>query len=404
MLKTPIRLDELLARDVAVQWFEGVALIQGACREILARDPSDRGFPSASDIAIGPDGSVAIGRSSGTDGASTAAHLLARMLSDDVPVRLRLLVSQATGKESPYPTVAELASALAYFERPDGDNLIRQLFERAASAPGRAQTTPETKAATEKRAPAPPTEPRRPKRGSAPLIVGAIALILGSVSVAWLFASPSASGRLAETVASLTAALRQDDGAAAASTPAQPQKAATEVRNRVARSTKPNAPRAAASVTGRPLAAAAITVPAWLPPLPRLDRREALLSWDAPEVPMIFRQTIEIIGSRPAGPTASSQTETAHLYSKSDPGVVPPRAVYPRLPDETLVARVPEDRTILELVIATDGLVERVKLETAPRDIHEFMLVSAAKTWQFAPATVNGRPVRFRHRLAIVLP
>ena len=56
---------------------------------------------------------------------------------------------------------------------------------------------------------------------------------------------------------------------------------------------------------------------------------------------------------------------------------------------------------MLDLVVAADGQVERVRLRTAPRDVDEFMLVSAAKAWRFDPATVHGQPVRFRHSVAI---
>ena len=57
--------------------------------------------------------------------------------------------------------------------------------------------------------------------------------------------------------------------------------------------------------------------------------------------------------------------------------------------------------TILDLLVAADGRVEHVRLRTPPRDVHEFMLVSAAKAWRFEPATVQGRPVRFRLSVAI---
>ena len=59
---------------------------------------------------------------------------------------------------------------------------------------------------------------------------------------------------------------------------------------------------------------------------------------------------------------------------------------------------------MLDLLISTDGRVEHVRLRTPPRDVHEFMLVSAAKAWRFDPATVHGRPVRFLHSVAITSP
>jgi outer membrane biosynthesis protein TonB len=56
---------------------------------------------------------------------------------------------------------------------------------------------------------------------------------------------------------------------------------------------------------------------------------------------------------------------------------------------------------MLELTITADGLVARVRLLTTPRNIHEFMFLSAAKAWRFAPARIGDRPVRFRHTIIL---
>ena len=60
------------------------------------------------------------------------------MLSEDVPVRLRLIVAQATGADTAYPTLEDFSTALAYFERPDSNQVLKALFERAMAAPVRA--------------------------------------------------------------------------------------------------------------------------------------------------------------------------------------------------------------------------------------------------------------------------
>ena len=51
-----IRLDDLLARDVSPQWFEGVALVQELCRQLAAASGSDDAFPGASQITLASDG------------------------------------------------------------------------------------------------------------------------------------------------------------------------------------------------------------------------------------------------------------------------------------------------------------------------------------------------------------
>jgi hypothetical protein len=45
-----------------------------------------------------------------------------------------------------------------------------------------------------------------------------------------------------------------------------------------------------------------------------------------------------------------------------------------------------------------------VRLHTRPRDIRDVMLVSAAKSWRFEPATLDGQAVKYRLRVWINLP
>ena len=47
-----LRLDDLLARDINVQWFEAVAVIQAVCRQGAAGSRSAAGFPGAHDIVL----------------------------------------------------------------------------------------------------------------------------------------------------------------------------------------------------------------------------------------------------------------------------------------------------------------------------------------------------------------
>jgi hypothetical protein len=112
-----------------------------------------------------------------------------------------------------------------------------------------------------------------------------------------------------------------------------------------------------------------------------------------------------------SGPTEAAQTYVIIasepwvrapnlIYSKADSGVTPPRQVYPALPAQP-PTEMKSAFTVVDLVIAPDGLVERVHLRTTPRDIHEFMLLSAAKAWRFEPALLDGRPVRFLLSVAL---
>ena len=57
----------------------------------------------------------------------------------------------------------------------------------------------------------------------------------------------------------------------------------------------------------------------------------------------------------------------------------------------------------LEFIVDESGAVEHVHLVSPANRYHERMLVAAAKTWQFRPATREGRPVRFRTRIRVTL-
>jgi hypothetical protein len=92
------------------------------------------------------------------------------------------------------------------------------------------------------------------------------------------------------------------------------------------------------------------------------------------------------------------------LYSRVNAEVKPPMAIRPHLPSEP-PANYPADHLmVLELVVTGKGDVESVRLLTAPKTVNDFMIVSAAKAWLFSPARLNGRPVKYRHRIRFVVP
>lgn len=131
-----IRLDDLLARGITLQWAEAVALVHAACRQLVVTAAS--GFPSTAQIMLYEEGAAVALATVDQPQVRAAADLLASILTDDVPVQLRLLASQARGAGSPYANLDKFAVALAYFERPDPPALLRELYRRAAAAPARA--------------------------------------------------------------------------------------------------------------------------------------------------------------------------------------------------------------------------------------------------------------------------
>ena len=58
---------------------------------------------------------------------------------------------------------------------------------------------------------------------------------------------------------------------------------------------------------------------------------------------------------------------------------------------------------LVEVVVSETGEVERAKLLGAPQNVHESMLLSAIKAWQFTPAVKDGMAVRYRQVMPITV-
>jgi outer membrane biosynthesis protein TonB len=367
-----LRLDDVLARDVAVQWFEGVAIVQSTCRALRAQDGNGSGFPSAADILVGPGGSIAISGPPAGNGVQAAAHLLARMLSEDVPVRLRLAVSQATATESTYASLTEFSEALSYFERPNPEAIVDALRQRAMLATPRPvgeQPRIHPPAGDEDRSTSPTAVVRRRSNRLALVAVAVSAVACASV---WMLGADMA------TRADLRSYAPSASAPAAVSVPRRP-KMRVEATSTVA-----TADRASADPQVRD-------------ELPSVNYLEPLVLADAVG-PRVMLTELSV----PDPTTAASDSlvdDSDHVYSTADSDVTPPLNVYPKFPTQSPSSDV-SSRTVLQLTIAKDGSVEHVKTLTVPRNIHEFMLLSAAKAWRFEPARIGGHAVRFRHTIA----
>lgn len=89
------------------------------------------------------------------------------------------------------------------------------------------------------------------------------------------------------------------------------------------------------------------------------------------------------------------------VYSAQDMGVTAPTLARPQMPAERIEGISQERAGELELLVGVDGRVEQARLVPASNRYQDRMMVSAAKTWRFAPAVRDGRPVRYRFRIPI---
>ena len=57
----------------------------------------------------------------------------------------------------------------------------------------------------------------------------------------------------------------------------------------------------------------------------------------------------------------------------------------------------------LEVVIDESGAVESVAMTGPVSNTYDRLAITAAKTWKFKPATVDGKPVKFRKVVQVTI-
>jgi tetratricopeptide (TPR) repeat protein len=108
----------------------------------------------------------------------------------------------------------------------------------------------------------------------------------------------------------------------------------------------------------------------------------------------------------PAAPVAAAAApavvQAARIYAPADTDVVPPvtiRQAVPPYPGRVLLG----GSLLMDVVIGVSGEVESAVIATPPNPAYDKVVLGAAKTWQYQPATLNGKPVKYRKRIQITL-
>jgi protein TonB len=94
------------------------------------------------------------------------------------------------------------------------------------------------------------------------------------------------------------------------------------------------------------------------------------------------------------------------VFGPADADVKPPVAISQTLPPwhpENVLERKTEYRGLVDLLIDERGRVTSVAIVRSVNARYDPMLLNAARTWSFRPATKDGRPVQYRSTLAINL-
>lgn len=105
-----------------------------------------------------------------------------------------------------------------------------------------------------------------------------------------------------------------------------------------------------------------------------------------------------------AAPLSPPPPAPLRVYSSADPDVVPPgilRQVLPPFPNN---AALPVNaQGVIEVVIDESGGVEQAVMRVPLNASYDRQAISAARTWRYRPATVNGVPVKFRKTIQITV-
>jgi len=110
--------------------------------------------------------------------------------------------------------------------------------------------------------------------------------------------------------------------------------------------------------------------------------------------------------SAPVAPTESALRPPPAYYNAGDPGVTAPtvvRQVLPPWPQGIPKPAQRGQRAVLDVVIDEGGAVESIVVRQSITAWYDEMLTTEAKRWRFKPATKDGKPVKFRELIQVVL-
>jgi TonB family protein len=91
------------------------------------------------------------------------------------------------------------------------------------------------------------------------------------------------------------------------------------------------------------------------------------------------------------------------IYSAEDRQVVAPVAIQQELPKYPGRVRPGGMTGVVEVVINEMGLVDTASTIVSLGPAYDELVTAAATRWQYYPARVNGKPVKFRKRIQITV-
>jgi hypothetical protein len=408
-----VSVAELLAHQVPVQSSEAVALVAELCAVLLQR--STDVIPHAADVLVNDLGRLSIRGEDGDPGSAALGRLLHSLFATTpAPAPLRLFASLAISSER-YQSVSAFAEALASYEVAGRNKLIQAVHQRwvatraaavsSVPVPALPEPEPEKKSAT------PNTASGRLPRWAIATV--SVAVIFAGATGAWLAAGAKPLAFPAVSL-SVPAAIHHALAWLDASTSSDTTAVVPEIKQ--AKGVRAAKPRKAARVRTSNAVLDVTTPSSVTETAPASEPVEAPVTTALPDGVTL---TTRIVSDTPASNVVAASRATTDetpgtfddvamvddvsVYSSATPDVKPPVIVTRQIaPAETLTSGMDESSTI-ELLVDASGGVERVRLLSRPSPILATMLLSAAKTWTFRPALNDGRPVKYRLLLDVMV-
>jgi hypothetical protein len=420
-----IRLRDLSASAVALEWHEAVAVVAALTAAVWEARASHA--PTLDAAVLTGEGDVRLAGEERLPGAVTSGLALALgslLETTPCPAELRHIVTANLGPDPELDSVQAFAGALMFFERPAREDVLRQLAARAEAALEQARASDELERLTERaRQRAEETIPAKPRETTASMVVGSARRLVAPVAVALtvflavalaaatLFTTAQAperrdsmkAGPVEDDELTPPAATGAPTSAGGASAPEATTTPATAASEPVAAS---GAAPASSTLRSERTGAVARDRAGVGPTAPTPSIRDGGAA-ARPEREVVVRVTE--LGGAPLPPVASvsaaaaARSVGARIYTAADSGVTPPILVKPHLPAEPPSDVPPWEVGTLELTVNAAGTVDQVHLISPYNRYQERMLVAAAKAWLFQPAIRDGRPVRFRTRIRVTL-
>ena len=409
------RVSDILNPEFARSWHEAVAIVQ----EIVSQLAPGATIPEPEDLLIDDNGKLQLGF--GPDEAQNPVSILATLLKSllngvDAPGGLRDLAAENAKSNPALSSVSAFERALAFYERPGRASELQAIAARLrgfAPAPleppedpqaefdrlrekvaAKAEADEPTAAGEAAKALQPSDDCDRRRASSSRFWERSSSTRDRTISTRRAELTDRVEQKLADTISSGLNKMGSGEapGSATAAVAAEAMPAGPPEPAKASRPAPATHP-VGTTLTEKAGARTPILLPTGSVPL---------TTGGVATGPAFTMAPASGPRALTSGPRVDPGLNTGPIqtYTPADAEVDPPRITRQQLP------RQPEpgdDTGYFDVIVNETGDVERVQLVSPMRRFQERMLMAAAKAWKFRPALLDGQPVRYRMRIAIIL-